>query len=81
MGNVLKVYYEQEPEKSAVDKGSNAQTVDVAALDTAAVAVDTTAVVDTEAAVEATTAITEQSFRGVNWSRCFKVLKASMGPK
>jgi uncharacterized protein YfaS (alpha-2-macroglobulin family) len=81
MGNVLKVYYEQEPEKSAVDKGSDAQTVDVAAVDTAAVAVDTTAVVDTESAVEATTAITEQSFSGSKLVEVFQGIESIDGYK
>ncbi|MFM2213346.1 MAG: hypothetical protein RL427_609 [Bacteroidota bacterium] len=81
MGNVLKVYYEQEPEKSAVDKGSNAQAVDVAAVDTASVAIDTTAVVDTEAAVEATTAITEQSFSGSKLVEVFQGIESIDGYK
>jgi uncharacterized protein YfaS (alpha-2-macroglobulin family) len=80
MGNVLKVFYNQEPDKSTVDKGSASQTVDVAAVDTTAVTVDTT-MVDTEEVAEEVATPNEKSFSGSKLVEVFQGIESIDGYK
>jgi len=80
MGNVLKVFFDKEP-ASTVDKGeaNKAVAVDVV-VDTAAVAVDTTAIVDTEEVTNPATAV-EQSFSGNKLVEVFQGIESIDGYK
>ncbi|WP_264519822.1 alpha-2-macroglobulin family protein [Flavobacterium sp. N1994] len=80
MGNVLKVFYNKEPEKSVVDKGASAKAVNVAAVDTTAIAVDTTEVVDTEEVAAVVSAV-EQSFTGSKLVEVFQGIENIDGYK
>ena len=81
MGNVLKVFYNQESDKSKVDKGSSPRTVDVAAVDSTAVVDTTAAAVDTEEAVEAVNGPNEHSFSGSKLVEIFQGIESIDGYK
>ncbi|WP_333599539.1 alpha-2-macroglobulin family protein [Flavobacterium sp.] len=83
MGNVLKVFYNQEPDKSTVDKGAASQKVDVAAaVDTATIALTDTTAVDTEdEAVEEVATPNQNSFSGSKLVEVFQGIESIDGYK
>ena len=80
MGNVLKVFYDKEP-TSTIDKGSAAQNVEVAPVDTTAVAVDSAIVADTDVTVEEVAAAVEQTFSGSKLVEVFQGIENIDGYK
>ena len=82
MGNVLKVFYDKDPVKSKVDNGTSNQSVKVeAAVDTAAVAVDTAMVVSNDTEVTNVAAAIEQSFTGSKLVEVFQGIESIDGYK
>jgi len=80
MGNVLKVFFDKEA-TSSIDKGSLSQSVAVAAVDSAAVSVDTTMAVDTEVTASEVAAAVEQSFSGSKLVEVFQGIESIDGYK
>ncbi|MGV3697121.1 alpha-2-macroglobulin family protein [Flavobacterium sp.] len=82
MGNVLKVFYDKEP-PGTVDRGDVNATVEVAALDTVAVAADTTAMpaVAAEVTVAEVAEAVEESFSGSRLVEVFQGIENIDGYK
>ena len=82
MGNVLKVFYNKEPEKSNVDKGAANTAVAIEeVVDSIAVAVDTAAVVDVAEVTVESTSSSDEGFSGSKLVEVFQGIENIDGYK